>query len=100
MSMRSQIEVLLREINGFINKDKSVQQILSDYTGKKFILNIEDEEFYCFLISSENVKLEVLKELPTKIKDMYIKFIWKNTKQFVKMSISTFVVGPLWLIVQ
>ncbi len=83
MSMRNQIEVMLQEINGFINKDKSVQQILSDYIGKKFILNIEDEEFYCFLISSENIKLEVLKELPTKIKDMYIKIDKDRLKKLI-----------------
>lgn len=85
MSLKDPLSIIVKEINERIKKDPSLRSIQERYSGRRFILNIEDEEYYCFNITLEGIILESSKELKLKATDMYIKMGRERAKRLIKL---------------
>ncbi|MFW9970598.1 MAG: hypothetical protein ACFFDF_10380 [Candidatus Odinarchaeota archaeon] len=85
MSLKESLSIMLKEINEKIRKDNVLQSIQDQYKGRKFILNIDNEEYYKFNITPEDIILESMKELELKPTDMYIKIDRERAIKFIKL---------------
>ena len=73
MSIKEELHALLKEINERIKKKESLQKVQKLYSGRNLILNVEDDAYYRFNITSEDINFEIMKEIKLKPTDMYIK---------------------------
>lgn len=85
MSLSDPLSVIIKEINERLKKDKSLRSIQERYNGRRFILNIEDEEYFYFNITLEDIVLESSKELKMEPSDMYIKMDRERARRLIKL---------------
>ena len=72
MNVQKEFEDFVKEANKRINKDPSLQKILEPHLKRRMILNLICQANYIFNVTPEGLTLQVEKEVPIPINNMYI----------------------------